>query len=90
MDSFNFEYFIPYFEDWDGYNRYTVQLNEECTKIIYCSLDSVNDKLVKDSFPFFDIDRLKITNKEGILVNTFQLAQAGESIRRYVKGKKYL
>ncbi|KZL91637.1 hypothetical protein [Clostridium magnum] len=90
LDSFNFEYFIPYFHDWIGYNRYTVQLNEECTKVVYCSLDSVEDGLVKDSFPFFDIERLKVKNKEGILVNAFQLAQAGESLRRYVKGKRYL
>lgn len=90
LDSFNFEYFIPYFHDWVGYNRYTVQLNEECTKVVYCSLDSVKDGLVKDSFPFFDIERLKVKNKEGILVNAFQLAQAGESLRRYVKGKRYL
>lgn len=90
MDSFNFEYFIPYFLDWNGYNRYTVQLNEDCTKIVYCSLDSVKDELVKDSFSFFDVNGLKVKNKEGILVNAFQLAQAGESIRRYVRGKKYL
>lgn len=90
LDGFDFEYFIPYFHDWSGYNRYTVQLNKECTKVIYCSLDSVKDELVKDSFPFFDVERLKVKNKEGILVNAFQLAQAGESIRRYVRGKKYL
>ncbi|WP_246615379.1 hypothetical protein [Clostridium thailandense] len=90
LNNFNFEYFIPYFHDWADYNRYTVKLNEECTKITYCSLDSVKDGLVKDSFPFFDVERLKIKNKEGILVNAFQLAQAGESLRRYVKGKKYL
>lgn len=90
LDSFNFKYFIPYFHDWIGYNRYTVELNKECTKVVYCSLDSVKDRSVKDSFPFFDIERLKTKNKEGISVDTFQLAQAGESLRRYVRGKKYL
>jgi len=90
LDSFDFKYFIPYFYDWDGYNRYTVQLNKEWTKVIYCSLDSVKDGLVNNSFPFFDIERLKVKNKEGILVNAFQLAEAGESIRRYVRGRKYL
>ena len=88
LDSFNFEYFIPYFHDWIDYNRYTIQLNKACTKVIYCSLDSVKDGSIKDSFSFFDIERLKIKNKEGILVNAFQLAQEGESIRRYVRGKK--
>lgn len=90
LDSFDFKYFIPYFVDWDGYNRYTVELNEGCTKIKYCSLDSVENGLVKDSFYFYNIDRLKIKNKEGILEDTFQLAEAGESLRRYVKGRKYL
>ncbi|MCH5138397.1 hypothetical protein JMF89_14465 [Clostridiaceae bacterium UIB06] len=90
LDGFDFKYFIPYFHDWVGYNRYTVQLNKEGTKVVYCSLDSIEDGLVKDSFPFFDIERLQIRNKEGILVNAFPLAQAGESLRRYVRGKKYL
>ncbi|QXE20873.1 hypothetical protein B5S50_19560 [Clostridium sp. 001] len=90
LDSFDFKYFIPYFCDWDGYNRYTVQLNKECTKILYCSLDSVKDGLVKDSFYFFNAEKLKVKNKEGILVDAFQLAEAGESIRRYVRGRKYM
>lgn len=90
LDSFNFKYFIPYFYDWIGYNRYSVQLDNECKKVIYCSLDSIEGESVKDSFPFFDIKKLKTKNKEGILVDTFQLAQAGESLRRYVRGKKYL
>lgn len=90
LDSFGFKYFIPYFHDWIDYNRYTVKLNKECTEVKYCSLDSVKDGLVKDSFPFFDVERLKIKNKEGILVNAFPLAQEGESLRRYVRGKKHL
>ncbi|WP_243187058.1 hypothetical protein [Clostridium muellerianum] len=87
LDSFDFEYFIPYLHDWEGFNRYTVHLNEKCTEVIYCSLDLVIDGIVKDSFPFFDVENLKVKNKEGILVNAFYLAQAGESIRRYVRGK---
>jgi len=53
-------------------------------------LDSVEDGLVKDSFYFFNIDKLKVKSKEGVLIDTFQLAEAGEAIRRYVKGRKYL
>ncbi|AWI04083.1 hypothetical protein [Clostridium drakei] len=90
LDGFDFKYFIPYFHDWIGYNRYTVQLDEECNKVIYCSLDSIENELVKDSFSFFNIEKLKTKNREGILMNTFPLAQEGESLRRYVKGKKYL
>jgi hypothetical protein len=89
LDGFDFKYFIPYFEDWPDYNRYSVQLNKECTEVIYCCFESVENELVKDSFPFFDVKKLKIKNKEGILVNTFHLAQAGESIRRYQR-KKYI
>lgn len=90
LDSFNFEYFIPYFMDWDGYNRYTVQLNENCSGVEYCTLDSVEEGSVKDSFYFFNAKKLKVKNKEGVLVNAFQLADAGEAIRRYVRGRKYL
>ncbi|WP_243124505.1 hypothetical protein [Clostridium sp. AWRP] len=53
-------------------------------------MDSVKDELVKDSFYFFNAEKLKVKNKEGILVDAFQLAEAGESIRRYVRGRKYM
>jgi len=87
LDGFGFDYFIPYFCDWKNYNRYTVQLNKECTEVVYCSFESVEDGIVKDSFPFFDVEKLKIENKEGILVNRFQTAEQGESLRRYVRKK---
>ena len=56
----------------------------------YCSLDSVENGLVKDSFYFYNFEKLKVKNKEGVVVNAFQLAEAGEAIRRYVRGRKYL
>lgn len=90
LDGFDFEYFIPYSHDWVGYNRYTIKLNEECTKVVYCSFESVENGLVEDSLTFFDIENLKVKNKEGVLVNAFPLAQAGESLRRYVKGRKHI
>jgi hypothetical protein len=90
LDRFNFEYYIPYPIDWVAYNRYTVQLNKECTEVLYCSFESVENGLVKDSITFFDIEKLKVRNKEGILVNAFPSAQAGESLRRYVKGRKHI
>ena len=90
LDGFDFKYFIPYPIDWIGYNRYNVQLNKECTEVVYCSFESVENGVVKDSLTFFDIEKLKIKNKEGILVSAFHYAQAGESLRRYVKGKKYI
>jgi hypothetical protein len=85
LDGFNFEYFIPYFIDWPDYNRYSVQLNEDCTKVVHCRFESVKDGLVKESFPFFDAAELMIKNKEGILERRFQSAQEGESVRRYVR-----
>lgn len=88
LDSFDFEYFIPYPHDWTGYNRYTVQLDEGCAKVVYCSFEAVENEVIKDSVTFFDIENLQVKNKEGILVNAFPLAQAGESLRRYVKGRK--
>jgi hypothetical protein len=90
LDGFDFEYFIPYSIDWIDYNRYSVQLNKECTEVVYCSFESVENGLVKDSLTFFDIENLKVKNKEGVLVNAFPLAQSGESLRRYVKGRKHV
>lgn len=90
LDGFDFKYFIPYFEDWINYNRYNVQLNKECTEVSYCYLESVEDGLVKDSFVFFDVERLKVKNKEGILINAFHYAQAGEAVRSYERKKNYL
>lgn len=90
LDGFDFKYFIPYSIDWIDYNRYNVQLNKECTEVVYCSFESIENELVKDSLTFFDIENLKVKNKEGVLVNAFPLAQAGESLRRYVKGRKHV
>lgn len=80
LKQFNFKYFVPYVKEEDlqkESKRYYIQLNEECTKIRYCSIQKLGQGLIYNNQPFYDSDYAYI-EKNGIKQRRYKLEDEGE------------
>lgn len=57
LEGFNFKYYVPRFDEFMSMNRYHVQLTDDFKKVYYCQIEFLQDGLIWNKCPFFDIDR---------------------------------